>query len=297
MKLIDDQGRVFGQVSLVDLGVIVLLGSLAPLSSYGYRALTTVEVECAHPGRIVNTEAHRVVISGRNFHRDSIVRIGGQRVAPVWFVTHRWLEVTLPSDFPVGAHPVEVVNPDGQSGTAAGLLVAEAPLAAVTLPEEVAQVVASQPTHRVAAVFAFDPSAKVWLAEGVKGGRDEQGELTIEILSVVIGSDPGWRNGEVRSALQERLERERRVGRGLPELSVRRGWLVALLSLSATIEPVSNEEARFSYRGQLLAPGVPITMSIRGQERTGFLLSWPVPQNTQPIPIVESLPAQVEAHR
>ncbi len=266
MNIVDRQGRVFGRMSLVDLGVVLFLAALSPLGYYGYRVLTTAEVERTEPEMVLNHRETRLLIFGRNFERQSVVRVGERVLAPVWYVNHRWLEVTVPKGVPPGEYPVTVTNPKGEVAMLIEPLLVKAPP-----PRQVAVLV----------TCLFDPSAQTWLEPGVRGGNLPDGNTSIEVMDVIIW---GRKQAHVaRDAVQANI---REISNGaVATLDLPSGWMVANLSLLSDIEPLSNKLTRFSYRGQPLLPGAVVRMSIRGFEVEGFMLSWPVGLNTEPLPI------------
>lgn len=285
MSFIDRQGRLFGRLSMIDLGVVVFLVFLAPLTHYAHRSMTTVEIWRVEPQRLSNKEPAKLVISGRNFDRASRVLIAGSPIEPVWFVNHRWLEVTLPARFQAGRHPVTVTGPQGRSGTWEDSLVVVEPSLLVVESSGVAPAGSLLPAFAdVFAVFAFEPSVAHWLEPDVRGGRDGRNNPTLQVIDMLVWNR-GLKADPPRSALQADLQKTSEGKRlVVPRLMRMRGrWVLATLRLIVAVAQTPPEGgARFFYRHQPLAPGLKVNLEMAGREVESYLLSWPAIVSPQP---------------
>lgn len=247
MTLVDRQGRLFGRMSLIDLGVVAVLVSLTPLGYYVFRSVTTVEVTRIEPAITSNELPIRLAIFGRNFNRSSRVRVSGQPMEPVWFISHRWLEVTLPQGWLAGAHPVAVTNEGRETGTSVDPLIVTQAIG----PEREAMV-----------TCAFRKEDAPLLRIGVRGGRDERGAPTLEIMEVLTG----------RGRSAER------------SFEVRDNVVLANVKLMAATSSAPGGAARLAYAGQPLERGKVIILPIGDRTVEAYVLSQPARLHPDPFP-------------
>ena len=119
MPLLDDQGKLFGRISWVDLGLVIFLLLLtAPAAYFGWKILTSVpRISGVEPIETTVTADQDVplVIHGKWFDKNSVARLGDTPLVTT-AATPRRLEVLILTQkvYP-GAYPLTVTNLRGLS--------------------------------------------------------------------------------------------------------------------------------------------------------------------------------------
>lgn len=119
MRLLDDQGKLFGRISLIDLGaVLILLLLAAPVIRFNYRIFVLTP-------RITRVESEEITITadqdafltlhGKRFDPGSVVRLVDTPLITV-SATSRRIDLRIPTRqiYP-GAYTLTVTNPRGLS--------------------------------------------------------------------------------------------------------------------------------------------------------------------------------------
>ncbi|MBI3616102.1 MAG: hypothetical protein HY211_06265 [Candidatus Omnitrophica bacterium] len=116
MPWVDEKGRFMGRVNLIDaLAAAVGLLFLLPMAYYGYRNLSgwDLEIESVNPAVIQAGKGGALSIFGRNFNKQSTVRLGNHRLADLLCDKPRNILAKVPSSFPPGQYPLIIENPQG----------------------------------------------------------------------------------------------------------------------------------------------------------------------------------------
>lgn len=119
MPLLDDQGKLFGRISLIDLGLVILLLLLiAPTLYFGREILTAIpRISGVEPIETTVTADQDIslVIHGKWFDKNSVARLGDTPLVTT-AVTPRRLDILIPTQkvYP-GAYPLTVTNLRGLS--------------------------------------------------------------------------------------------------------------------------------------------------------------------------------------
>lgn len=119
MRLLDDQGKLFGRISLIDLGLTALLLLIAvPAVYFGWEILTaSPRISSIEPMEIFITadKDASLTIHGKQFDKNSVARLGNTLLTTE-AVTPRRLEARIPTQkvYP-GAYLVTVTNLRGLS--------------------------------------------------------------------------------------------------------------------------------------------------------------------------------------
>jgi len=115
MIILDDRGRLFGLVNVFDLSVVVSLLALLPIFYFGYRVFNPPRpvIESVTPKEVLLASgAPVIIIRGRNFDKESEVRISGETMGPPIYVSPTQLEVRLSDAYRArpGWYDVQVIN-------------------------------------------------------------------------------------------------------------------------------------------------------------------------------------------
>lgn len=112
MPLIDDRGRLFGRVNLIDLLAALLLLGLIPLGYGGYLLFRVPEptITTIFPDQVVEHHDTTLQITGNNIRPFLTVRFGGLRSDGLFVQSSTQAEVRVPSTLPVGVYDVNVLD-------------------------------------------------------------------------------------------------------------------------------------------------------------------------------------------
>ncbi|GEM_PF-6174986 len=117
MPLLDDQGKLFGRISLVDLGALLILLLLAtPIITFNYRIyVLTPTISRVEPMEMIITADQNapLTIHGSRFSSKSVALIGGVSLTPA-SARPRRLDLLLPTQkiYP-GSYTLTLTNPRG----------------------------------------------------------------------------------------------------------------------------------------------------------------------------------------
>ena len=115
MLLLDDQGRLFGKVSVIDAGIVLFLLCLGPGWHYAYRSLCTWDpvIVSVGPPRLSIDQGGVITIYGKNFQRYSTVKLEKLQLTEVRYYPPDRLEARVPPRTAPGRYSVSVTNPAG----------------------------------------------------------------------------------------------------------------------------------------------------------------------------------------
>lgn len=120
MGVIDRQGRVFGQINLVDLGVVIIGFALTPVVYYGYRIcfLPRPAVHAVAPNPFDRNVDTALTITGTHFSEQSAVSIGNVFYGTTNYIDPSHLRVRLPLGTAPdpGTHAIRVHSTSGFTG-------------------------------------------------------------------------------------------------------------------------------------------------------------------------------------
>lgn len=109
--LIDERGRVFGKVNLIDGFVMLCAALLIPIAFLAWRLFRQdpPTVETVTPAVVTTGATSRVTLKGAHFRELMSAKLG---ILPVrWRVEHPEVaEIELPADIPVGMYPLRIFD-------------------------------------------------------------------------------------------------------------------------------------------------------------------------------------------
>ena len=114
MAIVDDRGRLFGRLNLLDALLLVLLVGLVPLGYAAYALFREhpARITSVRPARTEQAPHLRVEITGENFR--PYMRVSADNYQAADFVFKSTTEVEAPfADLPPGEYIVYVAYPDG----------------------------------------------------------------------------------------------------------------------------------------------------------------------------------------
>lgn len=117
MMLLDDRGRLFGKISLIDLAAIGFLLSLAPVilfawKSRGYQQLSIYDIR---PRKVVMGHDTMLRIVGASINPDCKIQFNDFVIPRGTWVNETYFDADLPRDLQPGRYTVFVRNPKGRT--------------------------------------------------------------------------------------------------------------------------------------------------------------------------------------
>jgi hypothetical protein len=127
MPVIDDRGRVFGKVNIVDALIGVMLLGLIPLAYGAYLLFRQPEPRllAVEPTRVTLAATRRVTVSGQNFRPYLRVSFNDTQGVTFGFLSPERAEILLPPDLPTGTYDVVLYDAAREINRLPGALTVE----------------------------------------------------------------------------------------------------------------------------------------------------------------------------
>ncbi len=116
MPVIDERGRLFGRVNLIDAAAAVLLLVLLPIAYSAYRLFRPprIEIHSLTPGRVTQGDAARLEIKGANLRPYLRAQVGHTQPRRFLIETPSQGEMVIPSDMEPGTYDFTMYDENQQ---------------------------------------------------------------------------------------------------------------------------------------------------------------------------------------